>query len=90
MAGFPRAARLVAWALALLVAACAAVEEPRGPFTVKVIAFNDFHGNLHSPGSFGNAPPVGGADYLAGHVARMRAANPLNVVVGAGDSLDAE
>jgi 5'-nucleotidase len=32
---------------------------------------------------------VGGADYLAGHVARLKAGNPLNVVVGAGDFIGA-
>jgi 5'-nucleotidase len=40
------------------------------PFSVKIIGFNDFHGNLESPGTFGQTaasadkPPVGGADYL--------------------------
>jgi 5'-nucleotidase len=64
---------------------------------VKVIAFNDFHGNLQSPGTFGvdngvppsERPPVGGAEFLAAHVARLKAANPLNVVVGAGDMVGA-
>ncbi len=66
-------------------------------FTVKVIGFNDYHGNLESPGSFGEntgvpaaqRPAVGGADYLAAHVAAMKARNPLNVVVGAGDFIGA-
>jgi 5'-nucleotidase len=65
--------------------------------TVRVIGFNDFHGNLQSPGTFGvntsvppaQRPPVGGAEYIAGHVARLKAANPLNVVVGAGDFIGA-
>jgi len=65
--------------------------------TVRVIAFNDFHGTLESPGTFGTnlnvpaaeRPAVGGADWLAGHVARLKAANPLNVVVGAGDFIGA-
>lgn len=65
--------------------------------TVRVIGFNDFHGNLQSPGRFGvntavppaQRPPVGGAEYVAGHVARLKAANPLNVVVGAGDFIGA-
>ena len=39
------------------------------PFVVKVIGFNDFHGNLESSGTFGQTaaavdkPVVGGADY---------------------------
>ena len=65
--------------------------------TVRVIGFNDFHGNLQSPGTFGintaigaaNRPQVGGADFLASHVARLKSANPLNVVVGAGDFIGA-
>ena len=65
--------------------------------TVKIIGFNDFHGNLQSPGTFGvnssiaaaQRPAVGGAEYLAAYVARMKAQNPYNVVVGAGDFISA-
>jgi 5'-nucleotidase len=67
------------------------------PFTVKVIGFNDYHGNLESPGTFGTStavltadrPPVGGAEFMAAHVAKLKAQNPLNVVVGAGDLIGA-
>ena len=67
------------------------------PITVKVIGFNDYHGNLKSPGTFGvnttvpaaQRPAVGGAEFLAAYVARMKAQNPLNVVVGAGDYIGA-
>ncbi|MBI1395038.1 MAG: bifunctional metallophosphatase/5'-nucleotidase [Betaproteobacteria bacterium] len=56
---------------------------------VKIIAFNDFHGNLQSPGSF-SGHPAGGADYLAGWIAKLRAENPVNsVVVHAGDMVGA-
>ena len=69
----------------------------RKPFTVKIIGFNDYHGNLQSPGTFGvntlvpsaQRPAVGGAEYLAAYVARLRASNPLNIVVGAGDFIGA-
>ena len=65
--------------------------------TVRVIGFNDFHGNLQSPGTFGTStavlaaqrPPVGGADFIAAHVARLKAQTPVNVVVGAGDFIGA-
>jgi 5'-nucleotidase len=65
--------------------------------TVRVIGFNDFHGNLQSPGTFGvnlsippaQRPAVGGAEYIAGHVEKLKSANPLNVVVGAGDFIGA-
>lgn len=67
------------------------------PFTVKMIGFNDDHGTLESPGTFGqnsavaaaNRPAVGGADFLAAHIANLKKQNPLNVVVGAGDSIGA-
>lgn len=70
---------------------------PKAAFTVKIIGFNDYHGNLESPGTFGvntlvptaSRPAVGGAEYLAAYVARMKAANPLSVVVGAGDYIGA-
>ncbi|MEO6321245.1 MAG: bifunctional metallophosphatase/5'-nucleotidase [Polaromonas sp.] len=70
---------------------------PEPAFTVKVIGFNDYHGNLESPGSFGentsvpasSRPAVGGAEFMAAHVASLKARNPLNVVVGAGDFMGA-
>ncbi|MED5619813.1 bifunctional metallophosphatase/5'-nucleotidase [Ideonella sp. BN130291] len=90
--------RSLSMALAIAAAgspACAQI--PAAPFKVKVIGFNDYHGNLQSPGTFGQSttvppaqrPPVGGAEYLAAHVARMKRENPLNVVVGAGDFIGA-
>lgn len=70
---------------------------PGRPFSIKIIGFNDYHGNLQSPGTFGintsvppaQRPPVGGAEFMAAHVAALKAMNPLNVVVGAGDSIGA-
>ena len=70
---------------------------PALPFTVKVMGFNDYHGTLESPGTLGQSsavpaasrPAVGGADFLAAHVANLKKQNPLNVVVGAGDSIGA-
>lgn len=67
------------------------------PFTVKIIAFNDYHGNLESPGTFAvntsvpaaSRPAVGGAEFIAAHVARLKSQNPQNVVVGAGDFIGA-
>lgn len=65
--------------------------------TLRVIGLNDFHGNLQSPGTFGESlavppaqrPVVGGADWIAGHVAKLKAQNPLATVVGAGDFIGA-
>jgi len=70
---------------------------PAAPFTVKVMGFNDYHGTLESPGTFGltsavpaaSRPAVGGAEFMAAHVASLKKQNPLNVVVGAGDSIGA-
>ena len=84
-------------ALLGLLVSCAQPPVAQTPFTVKLIAFNDYHGNLQSPGTFGaNAlvqaaqrPAVGGADMLAGYVTALKARNPLNVVVGAGDFIGA-
>jgi len=56
--------------------------------TVKVIAFNDFHGNLQSPGEF-DGVAAGGADVLAGYIAELKRRNPNSVVVSAGDLIGA-
>ncbi|ROZ79794.1 bifunctional UDP-sugar hydrolase/5'-nucleotidase [Ramlibacter sp. WS9] len=80
---------------ASLIGGCSGSDS--APFTVKMIGFNDYHGNLESPGTFGastavpaaDRPPVGGAEFMAAHVAKLKAQNPLNVVVGAGDSIGA-
>ena len=104
---YSRRATLVIGASTLVLAASlvacnsdddAVVPPPSAPpFTVKIIGFNDYHGNLQSPGTFGqntsvpvaNRPPVGGAEFLAAHVARLKSQNPNNVVVGAGDFIGA-
>jgi 5'-nucleotidase len=87
--------------LLLTAVACGGSDDdpppPAAPFTLKVIGFNDYHGNLQSPGTFGTStavptaqrPAVGGAEYIAGHVAKLKAQNPNNVVVGAGDLIGA-
>lgn len=67
------------------------------PINVKIIGLNDYHGTLQSPGTFGvnttvpaaRRPAVGGAEFVAAHVALMKAANRNNVVVGAGDFIGA-
>ena len=77
--------------------ACVQAPANRAPFSVKMIGFNDYHGNLQSPGTFGTStavppaerPAVGGAEYIAAYVSKLKAQNPLNVVVGAGDFIGA-
>ena len=90
--------------LAISLSACAADAhshartEPSGPtLTIKIIGFNDYHGTLQSPGSFGQntavpvaeRPAVGGAAAIKAWVDRLKRQNPLNVVVGAGDFVSA-
>jgi 5'-nucleotidase len=87
--------------LALMIAGCVPVSSSRSPeaqpVTVKLIALNDFHGQLSPPGGFTSvtdrsAPergrmslPTGGAAYLASLVAQLKAVNPMHAVVAAGD-----
>lgn len=86
--------QLCTLAAVLALAGCATSGTP---IEVKLIGFNDYHGNLQSPGSF--APnlavpaaqrvPVGGAEYIAAHVNKLKAQNPNHAVVGAGDMIGA-
>ncbi|MEP6505310.1 MAG: bifunctional metallophosphatase/5'-nucleotidase [Betaproteobacteria bacterium] len=84
-------------AAAALAATAGCALAQAAPITVKIIGFNDFHGTLQSPGTFGQntivpaaqRPAVGGVDYIAAYVARLKAQNPNNVVVGAGDFIGA-
>jgi 5'-nucleotidase len=88
-------------ALAGFIAGCA-LAPPRGtaPVAVKVLAINDFHGNLlPPPGGIRVRDPLdasktvnvaaGGAEHLASAVAEMRARNPNHIFVAAGDLIGA-
>lgn len=59
---------------------------------VQILAVNDFHGALEpasgANGRVGNTE-VGGIEYLATHLARLRATNPNTVIVSAGDNIGA-
>jgi 5'-nucleotidase len=59
---------------------------------VQLLAFNDFHGRLQPPSGndarFGSIE-AGGLEYLASHIARLKASNPNTVVVSAGDNIGA-
>jgi 5'-nucleotidase len=71
------------------------------PISVRMIAINDFHGNFAPPstsnggtmvlpnGGSGQKVTVGGAAYLATVVKDLKAANPNNILVGAGDAISA-
>ncbi|HEY2978613.1 MAG TPA: hypothetical protein VGJ35_11645, partial [Burkholderiaceae bacterium] len=56
----PKPRALLACALAAALSLPALADEARGqsaaarqPFTAKIIGFNDYHGNLQTPGTFG-------------------------------------
>ena len=57
---------------------------------VQLLAINDFHGSLEpASGSTGRigATNAGGIEYLATHLARLKATNPNTVIVSAGDNI---
>ena len=99
----------VAW-IAAFTFGCAApgvaplAERDAGTLRVKLIAFNDFHGNLEAPGATIRAPargltgdtagldvavPAGGAARFATLVKNLRAMNRNNAVVSSGDMIGA-
>jgi 5'-nucleotidase len=95
--------RLIASLLltALALAACTTTP-PRAtqPVNIKVLAINDFHGNLKPPrgGIRIKDPadatktievPAGGSEHLATAVAQLRAKNPNHIFVAAGDLIGA-
>jgi 5'-nucleotidase len=63
-----------------------------GTVSVRLLAFNDFHGNLEPPsGENGeiHKAAAGGVEYLATHLKRAAAENPNTLVVAAGDLVGA-
>ena len=95
--------RFASAALSLLAAAVlAGCATPRStePVQLKVLAINDFHGNLKPPSSGIRIQdpadptktvtvPAGGAEHLATAVQQLRAKNPNHVFVAAGDLVGA-
>jgi len=83
-------------AIGLSVMSCANAAAIKKNTTVKIVAFNDFHGQLESPGTLrvnpGAGTPnvaVGGVDWMAGYIAKLKSQNPNTVVVSAGDLIGA-
>lgn len=94
-------ALVVAW-FASLLAGCAQLPPPHAaaPVAVKILAINDFHGNLKPPPGGIRikdpadpdktvAVPAGGAEFIATAVAELRSKNPNHVFVAAGDLIGA-
>ncbi len=87
-------ALLLIGALLAAVTGLVVAARPRLPARVDVqlLAFNDLHGNLDPPAESSGrieGTPAGGVEYLATHLARLRAANPRTIVVAAGDNIGA-
>ncbi|HYK25125.1 MAG TPA: hypothetical protein VEV18_02630, partial [Steroidobacteraceae bacterium] len=77
---WPPPARLVSWA---------AAARPRDAKHLRILAINDFHGNLERP-SIASARPAGGAAVLAAYLtAAEREAPDRTLIVHAGDQLGA-
>ncbi len=93
-----RPSLLVAVLAAALLAGCAT--RPSEPVSVRILAINDFHGNL-KPSSGGIrikdpadptksiVVPAGGAEHLATAVQQLRSGNPNHIFVAAGDLIGA-
>ena len=95
-----RIVSLVAILVLLLATVVSAGAKPSGTVNVQILGVNDFHGNLEPPTSSSGCVPAvsgcpspnvvaGGAEYLATHIANLRALNPNTVVVSAGDLIGA-
>jgi 5'-nucleotidase len=86
-------------ALAFVLTGCASVSTPRGDVPLRIVAINDFHGNLKTPAPIRIADPAnpeklllvhaGGAAHLASAVAAAHRGRENVVVVGAGDLVSA-
>ena len=92
MGFFSRLAASAIAAASLAVAALTAQGTSTSARTVdvQILAINDFHGALEPPaganGRIANTV-AGGVEYLAAHLARLKAANPRTIVVSAGDNI---
>jgi 5'-nucleotidase len=68
---------------------CMAWADQSATLTVKLLAVNDFHGQL-SPKKDSNGEEVGGAAYLAGYLKKAQAGKEdLTIIVDAGDHVGA-
>jgi 5'-nucleotidase len=88
-----RALRLAATALAAAATLALPTVAHAASIDVRLLAFNDFHGNLESGGTVdtpgGRELQAGGMAYLAAHVRRLAARTPGTLVLSTGDLVGA-
>ena len=76
------------------------MQKQRAPLEIKLIAFNDFHGNLKTPATRVPVPdatqasgsrlePAGGVEQFSALIKSLKRKNPNNAVVTAGDMVGA-
>lgn len=96
------AARVAVLTVSLWIGVCnAAGQAPEHLVTVRILAFNDFHGQISAPVLGTPVPdprspagpalslPTGGAAYLGGLIQKLRRGSRYSVVVAAGDLIGA-
>ena len=75
-------------------------QAPQGPLEIKLIAFNDFHGNLKTPATRVPVPdaaqpngyrlePAGGVEQFSALIKSLKRKNPNNAVITVGDLVGA-
>jgi 5'-nucleotidase len=89
-----RAAVALLLGLTLAVGAPVAMakDSPDKFVQIQLLGLNDFHGNLEPPAGSGGrigTTLAGGTEYLATHVAALRATNPNTLFLSAGDLIGA-
>ena len=87
-----RASRFIFFsALVMALQASPGIPAESDTVHLRILAISDFHGQLEPPGAAGRigGVEVGGAAYLASHIATLRAGAPHSIVVSAGDLINA-
>lgn len=84
------ASSIAAASLAVAALTAQGTSTPARTVDVQILAINDFHGALEPPaganGRIANTV-AGGVEYLAAHLARLKATNPRTIVVSGGDNI---
>ncbi len=96
MRRFGLAALLLAATAVVLLAGAIATRDAEAQkldtVNIQLLGFNDYHGNLEPPSGGGGrigSIDAGGVEFLATHIANLKATNPNTIVVGAGDMIGA-